>query len=137
MDYEKKYKDVQKWVESIYTKLDHQHQMKVEALFPALRESKGERIRETLIDYIKNWQKGYSIWNSDKDFCNDAIAWLKREKPVTFSFEEGEKIRESLLRLVHDTTRDELLDNYEVHKEKALEWLEKQGNSIEEIKGNN
>jgi len=40
---------------------------------------------------------------------------------------EDEKIRKALLELVHDTTGDELWVDYNVHKEDALAWLEKQG----------
>lgn len=40
---------------------------------------------------------------------------------------EDEKIRKALLEMVHDTTGDELWVDYNVHKEDALAWLEKQG----------
>ena len=30
MDYEKKYKDAQKWIESIYSELSHEQQMEAE-----------------------------------------------------------------------------------------------------------
>ena len=40
---------------------------------------------------------------------------------------EDERIRKALLELVHDTTGDELWVDYNVHKEDALAWLEKQG----------
>ena len=39
---------------------------------------------------------------------------------------EDEKIRKALLEMVHDTTGDELLVDYNIHKEEALAWLEKQ-----------
>ena len=39
---------------------------------------------------------------------------------------EDERIRKALLELVHDTTGDELCVDYNVHKEDALAWLEKQ-----------
>lgn len=31
MDYEKKYKEAQKWIESIYSELSHEQQMEAEA----------------------------------------------------------------------------------------------------------
>ena len=40
---------------------------------------------------------------------------------------EDEKVRKALAEMVHDTTGDELLVDYNVHKEEALAWLEKQG----------
>ena len=39
----------------------------------------------------------------------------------------SEKIRKALLKFVHDTTGDDLWIYYDVHKEDALAWLEKQG----------
>ena len=39
---------------------------------------------------------------------------------------EDEKVRKALLELVHDTTGDELWIDYNVHKEEALDWLERQ-----------
>ena len=40
---------------------------------------------------------------------------------------EDERIRKALIEMVHDTTGDELWVDYNVHKEEALDWLEKQG----------
>lgn len=40
---------------------------------------------------------------------------------------EDEQIRKALIEMVHDTTGDELWVDYNVHKEEALAWLEKQG----------
>ena len=42
---------------------------------------------------------------------------------------EDEKVRKALIEMVHDTTGDELWVDYNVHKEEALAWLEKQGES--------
>ena len=39
---------------------------------------------------------------------------------------EDEKIRKALLEMVHDTTGDSLWVDYNVHKEDAIAWLEKQ-----------
>ena len=39
---------------------------------------------------------------------------------------EDERIRKALIEMVHDTTGDELWVDYNVHKEDALAWLEKQ-----------
>lgn len=42
---------------------------------------------------------------------------------------KDEEIRKALIEMVHDTTGDELWVDYNVHKEEALDWLEKQGSS--------
>ena len=44
---------------------------------------------------------------------------------------EDERIRKALLEMVHDTKGDELWVDYNVHKEDALAWLEKQGEPID------
>lgn len=41
---------------------------------------------------------------------------------------EDEKIRKALIAMVHD--RDDLWIDYDIHKEEALAWLEKQGEQI-------
>ena len=46
---------------------------------------------------------------------------------------KDEQIRKALIEMVHDTTGDELLVDYNVHKEDALAWLEKQGESSDQI----
>jgi len=43
---------------------------------------------------------------------------------------EDERIRKALIEMVHDTTGDELWVDYNVHKEEALAWLEKQGQTF-------
>lgn len=40
---------------------------------------------------------------------------------------EDERIRKALVEMVHDTTGDSLWIDYNVHKEDAIAWLEKQG----------
>jgi len=47
MDYEKKYKEAKKWIESIYSELSHEQQMEAEAFFPELKESEDD------IEYIR------------------------------------------------------------------------------------
>lgn len=75
MDYEKKYKEAFKWIESIYPKFSHEQQMEAEAFFPELKESEDERIRKDLIEYFK--------WNVKQilnDFSNkECIAWLEKQ----------------------------------------------------------
>ena len=40
---------------------------------------------------------------------------------------EDEKVRKALIEMVRDRTGDELWEDYNVHKEEVLAWLEKQG----------
>jgi hypothetical protein len=51
--YEKKYKEAQKWIESIYSELSHEQQMEAEAFFPELKESEDERISKEIIKYLE------------------------------------------------------------------------------------
>lgn len=44
---------------------------------------------------------------------------------------KDERIRKSLIEMVHDTTGDELWVDYNIHKEEAIAWLEKQGEPME------
>ena len=37
------------------------------------------------------------------------------------------RIKEAVLKMVHDTPREELEDNYSVRKEEVIDWLEKHG----------
>lgn len=37
------------------------------------------------------------------------------------------RIKEAVLKMVHDTPREEMEDNYGVRKEEVIDWLEKQG----------
>lgn len=52
MNYEKKYKDAQKWIESIYTELSHERQMEAEAFFPELKESEDEESKKWILEYL-------------------------------------------------------------------------------------
>ena len=51
---------------------------------------------------------------------------IKKAFPELFESED-ERIRKALLEMVYDTTGDSLWIDYNVHKEDALAWLEKQG----------
>lgn len=89
----------------------------------------------TLTEYIK-------YQNRDKIMEKiEAMKILKdfRDKSALFSVRtaldtiipglkgsKDEKVRKALIEMVHDTTGDELWGDYNVHKEDALAWLEKQ-----------
>ena len=67
---------------------------------------------------------------------NVLVDWMEYIFPE-LAESKDEKIRKALIEMVHDTTGDELWIDYDVHKEDALAWLEKQGinySLVEEIK---
>ena len=94
-----------------------------------------------MVNQIKRIMKELSIEEKAKAY-DEALGRAKelleiglkdtRDKMVVLSFfpelkeSEDERIRKALLELVHDTTGDELWVDYNVHKEDALAWLEKQ-----------
>ena len=43
---------------------------------------------------------------------------------------EDEKVRKAILEMIHDTTGDSLWIDYNVHKEDAIAWLEKRGQTF-------
>lgn len=101
MNYEQKYKEALRVMESLYNVVKYQSSsdalltvQTIEKSFPELCESEDEKIRKELIRYVKEWQTGYCMWNSDEDFCNDAIAWLEKqgEQKPTPKFEIGDTI---------------------------------------------
>ena len=73
--YEKKYKDAQKWVESIYTELSHERQMEAEALFPELAESEDERIRKELLTFLDELSKLGKSMKFDRWSTSDVAKW--------------------------------------------------------------
>lgn len=74
MDYKKKYREAQKWIESIYSELSHEQQMEAEAFFPELKESKDERIRKEIIAFIKKRDRSGCDYDYDQ-----WIAWLEKQ----------------------------------------------------------
>lgn len=85
--YEKKYKDAQKWIESIYTELSHEHQMEAESFFLELKESEDERIRKELIKALSSI--GKRNWGGIDVF--ESIAWLEKQgnkKPITIDIDK-------------------------------------------------
>lgn len=80
-----------------------------------------KKILEGVVNIINTTEK------SDIGFAN--ICTYIGENCPELKESEDEKIRKALLEMVHDTTGDELWVDYNVHKEEALAWLEKQGES--------
>ena len=79
MDYEKKYKEAQGWIEKIYPTLQHEQQMEAEAFFPELAESEDERIRKAIHIYL-DWLDGRKDCQPKGDYTiKDMIAWLEKQ----------------------------------------------------------
>jgi hypothetical protein len=75
------------------------------------------------MDYIKKLEEAkrlYETANADQKYVLESL-FPELKEP------EDEKVRKALIEMVHDTTGDELWVDYNVHKEEALAWLEKQG----------
>lgn len=77
--------------------------------------------------YEKKYKEALERARKSHDKANDLIKkeWIETIFPE-LKESEDERIRKALLEMVHDTTGDELWTNYNVHKEEALAWLEKQ-----------
>ena len=98
MDYEKKYKEAQGWIEKIYPTLQHEQQMEAEAFFPELAESEDERIRKAIHIYL-DWLDGRKDYQPKGDYTiKDMIAWLEKqgEQKPAWS-EEDERICQCLI----------------------------------------
>jgi len=78
----------------------------------------------------------YVKWNNIQDALKDQGLKCWNGEIVEIQQKSAdERIRKALLEMVHDTTGDELLIDYDVHKEDAIAWLEKQGEK-EEVDAN-
>ena len=79
MEYEKKYKEAQKWIESIYSELSHEQQMEAEAFFPELKESEDERIRKILVEAVT--QVLQDQYCSNRGVSKEkVVAWLEKQE---------------------------------------------------------
>ena len=86
----------------------------LESLFPELTESEDEKVRKSVIAIINNY-----VDNSNT-FKPKMIAWLEKQKPITNK--EDEEVRQYLIRTM------KRCDINVPMVQKALAWLEKQGN---------
>jgi hypothetical protein len=115
--YEKKYKEAQKWIESIYSELSHEQQMEAEAFFPELAESEDEKIKKLLIEaVIQVLQDQYC---SNRGVSKEkVVAWLEKQgeqkladKVIKPKFHEGEWV---VFNNRHDSVYQvEKIENYE------------------------
>ena len=81
------------------------------------QEEKSKRYDEAL-HKAKNY---YSTTDSSSDIKLIGLIFPELKES------EDERIRKALVEMVHDTTGDSLWIDYNVHKEDAIDWLEKQG----------
>jgi len=136
--YEKKYKEAQKWIESIYPNLSHEQQMEAEAFFPELKESEDEKIRKWIIGVL-------STYEHDRDLRNAAIAWLEKQAEQKSAWsEEDEKMVANLVDYfkVDDAlqyTEKQVVDWLKSLKDRAQpqpkqEWSEEDQNALEDVR---
>ena len=87
------------------------------------------------MDYKKKYKQLHTLISDlypfMSEYCKEKVEGFFPE----LAGSKDERIRKALLEMVHDTTGDELWVDYNVHKEEALAWLEKQGKqkSFDEI----
>ena len=79
MDYKENYERLRKFIKDLCPHLSDYCKEKVEGFFSELKENEDEKMRRTFLRYVKSWQDGFCSWNSNKDFCNNAIAWLEKQ----------------------------------------------------------
>ena len=131
MDYEKKYKEAQKWIESIYPKLSHEHQMEAEAFFPELCESEDEKEKKE-IEHVMQL-----TWKIEKEFNRrkELVSWLEKqgeknptdEEMKTILRTEYEKGRADVLRCIDP---DEMVADFcsqTLSKTRSLASIYRQG----------
>ena len=78
-DYEKKYKQLHKFITDLYPHMSEYCKEKVEGFFPELAESKEERIRKEIISFLHS-KNGYMNPDEDWDFHNRWLPFLSAGK---------------------------------------------------------
>ena len=135
MDYEKKYKEAQGWIEKIYPTLQHEQQMEAEAFFPELKESEDEKIRKAIHIYL-DWLDGRKDCQPKGDYTiKDMIAWLEKQKEfVSADFDDVWETAdcEELIATLDKYSKDAIKEMCHAWYDKGIElerrnWLEKQG----------
>ena len=76
MNYEKKYKQLHKFITDLYPHMSEYCKEKVEGFFPELAESEDERIRKEIISIVKSYRES-CITEGNHRF-DDCIAWLEK-----------------------------------------------------------
>lgn len=88
MDYEKKYKEALEKAKQCLIYPDMPGFMRVDVIFPELKESKEERIRKMLYGWVCTKSKSFFDSGYTKE---DVLTWLEKQKPVspTYSLEQA------------------------------------------------
>lgn len=129
MDYKEKVIELLKSKE-----LSKEEKDKLADIFPELTESEDEIIRKGLIRIVSNWKEGHCSWNSDKEFCDDVLAWLEKQESI--------KTPQWMIGFL-DKNRSKfasLMDDYDEQREAEgnllaiISWLEKQGTNKNLVK---
>jgi hypothetical protein len=115
--YEKKYKEAQKWIESIYSELSHEQQMEAEAFFPELKESENERVRKGLVKAVSGTFEGSKLYGTDVT-REEALAWLEKQGGQKFAWSEEDE--EILRTIISDGLRGAEFDMLQINWLKSL-----------------
>ena len=74
MNYEEKYKNALRWIESIYPTLQSEQRMEAEGVFPELAESEDERIKRRIYNYIN-----VTLDDNESIEKEKWLAWLEKQ----------------------------------------------------------
>ena len=154
MDFEQKYKEALERAKRLHGEpTGGTERIVCEQIFPELKESEDERIREELIEHIKANKsadyvlfKRFSIYTSDKKKCDQFIAWLEKHKEENMGNdgkislnpymgkEEFKKLVESNIINTSITWHDTIDQLWELYRKRldpdtVVEWLYEQINS--------
>lgn len=131
MDYEKKYKEALERASKLKVQnpFDTVGQM-VEHIFPELKESEDEKVREALIELVKcNERSGYLVLNNVS--TGSMIAWLEKQgKQLNKSVFDAEDrmMLDAIAEGLHDTVVAYSWKNFgDTPIDDILAWIKKQG----------
>lgn len=99
MDYKKAYEEA---LERAKRFLEEENYTEMADVFPELRESEDEKIRNKIIDYLSNELHNVKQLTPRTNEVEAWIAYLEEQKPAEWS-EEDEKMRQSILNLISIT----------------------------------
>lgn len=118
MDYEKKYKEAFERARNVWRFSSNNAEiMRMEELFPELRESEGERIRKELICFLRN------IPNSNYT-CEEMALWLEKQGQVKES-EISQPIKGTSKENDNSLTKKAWSEEDERMCQETIDWFEK------------
>lgn len=94
MNYEEKYKEVLEKAKSCLKDgtITNIAKNYIETIFPELVESEDEKIRKAIIKHLISFNNGYYTRPSE-DIIDNWIAWLEKQKPVDWSEEDEQRLK--------------------------------------------